>query len=52
MKIRHIWNVSIKEREKKIKDMMGWNEGEEYKTGSFYRVVWKNVELSRNFPSM
>ena len=31
---------------------MMWNEGEEYKTGFFYRMVWKDVELFRNFPSM
>ena len=32
--------------------MMVWNEDEEYKIGLFYRVVWKDVELSRNFLSM
>ena len=30
--------------------MMVWNEGEEYKISFFYRVVSKDVELSRNFP--
>ena len=50
MKIRHIWNGTIKEREKKIGKMMVWNEGEEYKISFFYRVVSKDVELSRNFP--
>ena len=32
--------------------MMVWNEVEEYKIGLFYRVVWKDVQLSRNFLSM
>ena len=50
--MRHIWNVSVKEREKKIREMMVWNEGEKYKVGFFYRLVWKDVELPRNFLSM
>ena len=51
--MRHIWNASIKEREKKInREMMVWNEGEEYEIGFFYRLVWKDVELSKIFLSM
>ena len=41
--------MGIKEREKKIREMMVWNDGEEYQIGFFYRVVWKDVDLSRNF---
>ena len=41
--------MGIKEREKKISEMMVWNDGEEYQIGFFYRVVWKDVNLSGNF---
>ena len=50
--MRHIRNVGIKEREKKISEMIIWNDGEEYQIGFFYRVVWKDVDLSGNFSSM
>ena len=41
--------MGIKEREKKISEMMVWNDGEEYQISFFYRVVWKDVNLSENF---
>ena len=50
--MRHVWNVSVKEREKKIREMMVWNDDQEYQIGFFYRVLWKDIELSRKFLSM
>ena len=32
--------------------MMVWNDGEKYGIGFFYKVVWKDIDLSRNFWSM